>query len=1133
MTDVLPTPPTSPQLDPLAQPLARHANSALDAYLDAICDLVFAPTRQAVRAFEQEIDASIKTLDAGREPDGKWSAQAQWKAATTHRRQLRDALGQLTQTLERVAPGRRLAQARRVLCSAWEEGAAVESRSVSRTAPDALFASRKDDSLYVNSRKSMARMGRRMRKSPPEQTIPLGELARYHTVVRVPTALLPTFRTVEQEIARIAATVEALGTNAVYAALRAEQHCRHYAFFLTPDERHDVASAPATESAWPAVPPTPNPQAAQPDASSGSQVRVVETEGRKGADAIAEARAAALKLRDLLAAQPLGIDALRAQAQSAIQTAHIDWTRDVERGGTFLLSMRSRAIEPVKALRRHERDDEWAAWYERVAARLHTLLGVMSIPDIAHASLSQWLDALRSDVVEPMGRLISETSDLVTAPIGEVDAAFERSPEVAYKAVGDAMRETLGATRHAQEQIAALSVNQKIEESAKTLSLSIRGLTSEVAESVRVNGLHAQTVIGGGGEVDPEIGTLIETPRSHVKRALDAEAEHLGEKAAHPVRESVAALVKEMNDVPSVLRFNLETALSSLTSLVRPADADEGDEEHDVETGEQPIAPAERIAESRDLATNGLRRSAARLSGLSEPLARIVPDAASSAFAPVDRMLKRVIDRSGVEEGLRAQAADAQREALDQMRETTRRIGDGFEHAGWWLRKHARLLRVRVRGLLRRGREVVGVAGGGEIHELGTVEAIAGLDTLLERLPAPYRHLFSLRPVADPDLLKGRTADLARIRRHERQWRAGLRNALILSGASGSGLTSLVRIAETDVLADYDVHRIELRSRPPSADALAARLARALGLPTAAGASLAALRGAVHEQPAGERPPVVVLGGMEHLMLRTVGGADMARDVFLFLSQTDTRILWVGVVGTSGWQALRSALPQAAALVLTYEVGGLGRDALEEVIMARHGKSGLALHFEPIADKTSKAERMLLKARKGEIDTQPGLRRLYFDELSRVSGQNLTLALVYWLRSVVIDADGEVVRVHQPNRLSFAFLDSFDRAGAFTLKAFLDHRSLTIRELSQVMGGVPTRSAVEQFERVGNVLLIEPMPTANQPTPNPSSTEVSSAFGERAPVFFASGDADVRYRLRPVVIQPIVDYLRRQNVLRT
>ena len=805
----------------------------------------------------------------------------------------------------------------------------------------------------------------------------------------------------------------------------------------------------------------------------------------------------------------------------------------MERGGTFLLSMRARAVEPVKALRHHERDDEWTGWYERVAARLGALLDVMSIPDTAHEALTQWFGALRSGVVEPMSEVIAQTSEFVTTPIREVDAAFERSPEAARQAVADALRETLGATERAQEQVEALGIDLQVTGSVQRLALSIRGLTSSVAETVRVNERHSDSIATGAGDVDPTTGTLLETPRAHVKRAVDAEAENLDERAARPIREAVAALVKEMNDVPAVLRFNLETALSTLNSLLQIGEADADDEEHEVETGDEAQLPADRIAEAHDLAMGGLRRSSARLAALSEPLGRMLPAAAQSAVAPVDRVLKRVIDRSRVEEGLRAQATDAQREALDRMRETGRRIGEGFEHAGWWMRKHARLLRVRVRGLLRRGREVVGVVGAGEIHELGTVEAIAGLDTLLERLPAPYRHLFSLRPVTDPDLLKGRTADLSRIRRHEKQWRAGLRNALILSGASGSGLTSLIRVAEAGALADYDVHRVEMRARPRSADALAARLAKALNLPPEAGASLAALRAAVHAHPAGERPPVIVLGGMEHLMLRTVGGADLARDVFLFLSQTDTRILWIGTVGTSGWQAMRTALPQAASLVLTHEVGGLSRDALEDVVMARHVKSGLALHFEPIADKTSKAQQLLLKATKGEIDTQPALRRLYFDELARVSGQNLTLALVYWLRSVRIDADGEVVRVHQPDRLSFAFLDSFDRAGAFTLKAFLDHRSLTIRELAQVMGGVAIRSAVEQFERVGNVLLIEPMPTGKRSVPDSSTSEVASAFGERTPVFFASDDADVRYRLRPVVIQPIVDYLRRQNVLRT
>ncbi len=1127
MTEVSRPQPTS-TVDPLTNPLSKQTDGALLSYLDAICDTVVTPMRQAVRTFDQQIGDSVAYLDAERNAAGSRTPFDQWQAATMYRAHLRDALDQMDQALEQVAPARSLAQARRALLAAWEDSAASQSESVSRPAPDALFAQEKADSFYVNSRKSVARIRRKLQGKPPEQMIPLGHLARYHAVVRLPNAVLPTFRAVEQDVARVAATVETLGTNAVYAALRAEQRCRHYADFLAPDERR--AATPPTLAAPPKVDPATLPESdedfdALPDAQS---VEVVST---RASDAITEARVAAMKLRDALAAQTLDTASIRERARAVTQSAHTDWRSDVARGGTFLLPMRTRTVEPLSALMSSDRDDEWTDWYERASARLRALVSLMDIPDAAHAALTEWIDALRATLVEPVSQLLIETSDAVSAPLPRVEQAFEQSPSAARQAVSDALSDALGATERAKGKVQAFELEERVKESAQSLGQSIGDLPQQVAETVRVNELHPESVASGAPTVDPTVDVLVETPRAHVQRALDAEAENLAEKAAQPIREAVAALVKEMNDVPAVLRFNLETALSSLNSLFQPDDAGEDDEEHDIETGDQPTAPAERLAEARDLSTNGMRRSSTRLALLAEPLSHILPTAAESAVAPVDRVLKRVIDRSRVEEGLRAQAADVQREAMDQMRETGRRIGSGFGHISWWVRKHARLLRVRVRGLLRRGKEAVGVAGSGDIHELGTVEAIAGLDKLLERLPAPYRHLFSLRPIADPDLLKGRTVDLARIRRHESQWRAGLRNTLVLSGSPGSGLTSLTRVAEAEVLADYDVHRIELRARPASADALAARLSRALDLPPEAGASLADLRTAIHHSPAGERPPVVILGGMEHLMLRAIGGVDLARDVLLFLSQTDTRILWIGTVGTSGWQALRSALPQATSLVLTHEVGGLGRNALEDVIMARHDKSGLALHFEPIDAKTSKAERMLLKATKGEIDTQPALRRLYFDELARVSGQNLTLALVYWLRSVQIDADGEIVRIHQPAKLSFAFLDAFDRASAFTLKAFLDHRSLTIRELSQVMGGVPIRSAIEQFERVGNVLLIEPMPTAKKTTPDPDAPR--SAFGERTPVFFASADADVRYRLRPVVIHPVADYLRRQNVLRT
>jgi hypothetical protein len=1092
---------------------------AVEAYLDAVCRQAIEPVRQLVEQMHRQASAAAEALDQVRNQAGESDAQHVWQAARSHRQAVRELLEEATSALERTHAGLALAQARRALTDALATHAGAQA-DASRVAPDTLFAPAESDSLYVGSRKAMARGGRRLRRRAPEQQIPAAHLARYHATVRLPLALVPTFSVAEQHVARAVATIETLATAAAYDAMRAEQCARRAELFVHDRER-DAADQVA--------PITPLAGSDNDHADGNARPAATQSGTTASMDALARAHASTLKLRDALAAQVLDVDELREQASAAVRRAQRQWEDDVTQGGTFLLPLRRRPLDRPSAVERFDREDEaWLAWHDRVAHRLGSLGQLLALPDAAHQALDTWIDLLRADVVAPLHEVVSSAAQRVTDRVPTVEQAFGVSAEQARGEVSRALDEALAAAAQAQHAVEDLELIERVEAGGEAFARAIRRLPERVPERVRVNELHSSAVATGAEPVRPTIDVLVETPRAHVSKAVEAEWEALSKRIAQPTVDALRRLEKELAEVPAVLRFNLDTALSTIGRLLQPPDDSPLDP--DDEPPADAPSPDEALAEARDLATGGLRRSAVRLIALDDPLARTLVDSAEAAVRPVDRLMSRVIDRSRVEEGLRAQAADAQREALDQVRDTAKQLREGAATVWWGTRARSRLLRLRIKRLLRRGRRAVGVGSPPEVHELGTVEAIAGLDSLLERLPTPYRHLFSLRPLSDVGLLKGRTADLARIRRHEAQWRGGLRNALILSGAAGSGLTSLVKVTEREVLTDYTVSHVDLRSRPRSADALAARLARALGLAADAGASLADLRSAVHAQPADAPPRAVVLSGMDHLMLRTIGGADMARDLLLFLSQTDTRVFWLGTIGASGWQALTRALPQASSLVLSYAVGGLSRAALEEAIMARHTRSGLALHFEPIRKQTSKAERVLLTVRKGDVESQAGLRALFFDELYRLSGYNLTLALVYWLRSVEVDAEGETVHVRQPERLSFAFLDAFDRAGAFALKAFLDHRSLTTGEMAAVMGGAPLRAAIEQFERLGNVMLIEPMPRAKSSSDENTS---DTLFGSRPPEYFASDASDVRYRLRPVVVQPVVEYLRRQNVLRT
>ena len=69
-------------------------------------------------------------------------------------------------------------------------------------------------------------------------------------------------------------------------------------------------------------------------------------------------------------------------------------------------------------------------------------------------------------------------------------------------------------------------------------------------------------------------------------------------------------------------------------------------------------------------------------------------------------------------------------------------------------------------------------------------------------LPAIYRRLFRLTPIEDPRFLVGREAEMAGLAEALAQWQAGMRASVILVGARGSGKTSLLNCAASQLFGE-------------------------------------------------------------------------------------------------------------------------------------------------------------------------------------------------------------------------------------------------------------------------------------------------------------------------------------------
>jgi hypothetical protein len=783
-------------------------------------------------------------------------------------------------------------------------------------------------------------------------------------------------------------------------------------------------------------------------------------------------------------------------------------------------------------------EEAWAVWHRHAAqgldacyavADLHARLAALDDELLmrTHRAVQPLDDALRR-ALATLRRLHDALDDDLAAPPDDAELPDAAPPDAETRTPLAAWRERLEAiyeraTAAVEHDVMALlrsyAPHDALRDGLNRHAEHVRDVVTSVPEVRRLHRAPDAIRVSPDAVYPPRPRRV----RLPVRPAARSATLHLTDTDSRELAERLRRTLDEVERAAGIVRFNLRAALDEL-------DAWTPDEEDD---GGPPYALGDALDAAQTLTREGLTRARAVLDGKRTRL--------HQALVAFNRAARAAYDDAHAV--LQERLHLAHRERGRRLRRLQLWLGDRGRVAGRGLTQRATRLRQSVRlawrATRRRARRLVemgqtAVRAGADDEMQAALEALAGHERRLTRLPLTYRRLFSETPLDDAALLAGREADTERVRRHLAQWTDGLTNALILSGARGSGHTTFVRVLARTVFADERVTLLALDARPASEAALAARLARALDLdlgpahpdnaePGGPAPTLGDVQEALPPYVHGHPVSVCLVLGLEHLFLGTVGGARLMRRFLTFMSQTDDRVLWVGTLSDLCWQVVAKAIPGTSGLVMRHELARLGRDDLEAAVMLRHRRSGLPLRFVRMADgRTADGRDAAEAVRRGwqRMPSQADLQRQFFSRLHEVCGPNVTLALFYWVRAAHYDADTGTLVIRPLRPLSFGFLDTLSLPQQFTLKAFLDHATLTVAEHGAV-ARVSHGTSLELLESLSNVLLIEPAPPTDGPRrPTPDTRPPDAAI-----------DDATRYRLRPVVVRPVIEHLRRTHII--
>lgn len=909
-------------------------------------------------------------------------------------------------------------------------------------------------------------------KDPAQRTqnIPFRHLASYHLTVRIPESIQPAIQAFHQALTDQLARFEHAQTSWLHALLEVDH--KYY-------EPSHVLDAPILWST-----DVPN-----------NFTEYVDTTDQERIHTQAQQLEAALDF------ESTGWETFSQSVKESIQKSFEMMLYDTQRGGTILLSTVERPV-PDSTFR-SGLNPNWRLWHEEVLHRVQMNNELLKFRDRLLSSNQGLIRNIHQVCLSPVIHSYNSLHERISdsqIKVEEFCTAAKETGDIKQlgKSLSTVRTALINDFKSVLENVHVLvKTGKALEDTGETGWVELNRYVENVEKTLSVhNPLPSSPAIEKiqKGRYEVLLGELIR------EAVAESRSDRLS-SISTDLRKAIFKAWGDIQEVQNIVDFNLTAAVSELTERdTKPKESEEANEE-------EPVLLANPLLDAEKLINEALNRSKENLLELQSELRSPWAVFIQECFKQTNRYWRTIKEDLRSQDQIHTWLENARIYSSRAVSRTVTNLQNTGAYTVQWLGRSVRKARALLSRLVRKGRSAVGVIEQSEEGWLQTLNRVSNIHSLHGSLPLIYQRLFSPNPLVEIDLIEGRKKDLDFIGNHYDRWLNGQVGPLVLSMVEGSGRTSLMNVLEHSTFKEASVKRIVYTERITETASWAERIGTALQI--APVKSLEHLESQLVPLSRSKEPDVIILDQFEHLLLCTPGGDDIIERILIFMSRTDHVIYWIANINKHAWHYLENTIHPSFGFITSYTNSTISREAMEDLILKRHNRSGLTLRF----DSSIRSSNLLqLSRRRDDKSKQRDLRRTFFDRLYKHSGENIRLAILYWLQSLRYDKTEDTLHVHNINPINFAFLDTLDQKRAFTLKSFMIHGTLTLAEHMRLFNMSQTESTFI-MESLLNLHIIEQTGKKGDP-----SQQVHIL-------------PDASYRLHSLIRHPVSEYLSREHII--